>query len=183
MEAGALQTFKKRQRNVLNNMIISHVISSYIIYYSTYIYVYVYITVVLHPSTRFIFLIVPMSWGASECHWDERRGRPPHLGCGWGNLCTAFCGQPMRVFPKIRVPQNGWFIVENPIKMDDLGIPLFLETPMRLWNSLFTLPWSLGPCLPWRRFRFLHWWTSLCEFLECLGGLWPGWCIGIGRNI
>ena len=35
------------------------------------------------------------------------------------------------MFPKIGVPQNGWFIVENPIKMDDLvGFPIFLETPI-----------------------------------------------------
>ena len=45
------------------------------------------------------------------------------------------------VFSKIGVPQNGWFIMENRIKMDDLGAhpikmddlggpPLFLETPI-----------------------------------------------------
>ena len=37
---------------------------------------------------------------------------------------------PIWVFPKIMVPQNGWFIREIPIKKDDLGVPLFLETPI-----------------------------------------------------
>ena len=47
------------------------------------------------------------------------------------------------VFPKTGVPQNGWFMMEIPIKLDDLGVPPFSETP--LCNTMFfPQHWMLG---------------------------------------
>ena len=58
--------------------------------------------------------------------------REPH---NFDSLAKCFQPTTIWMFPKIGVPQKGWFIVENPIKIHDLGVPLFLERP--IWKVTF----------------------------------------------
>ena len=59
----------------------------------------------------------------------------PHHLCFTKIISNSAMQRCIWVFPKLGVPQNGWFIMENPItvKWMILGVSLFLKTPIYIY--------------------------------------------------
>ena len=53
----------------------------------------------------------------------------------------------MGVSKNRETPQNGWFVMENLSRMDDLGVPLFLETPIYGSDILKTKTYDSFECI------------------------------------
>ena len=80
----------------------------------------------------------------------------------WGaqTLVHSWLVKVKWVFPRIGVPQNGWFIMENPIKMDDLGVKVLSLSRDTCFPLLHAGLGSLQGNIELRGFLLQNWWEK-----------------------
>jgi len=72
-------------------------------------------------------------------------------------------------FQKIGIPQNGWFIMENPIKMGWFGYPYFRKHPNLYLFLIYQLPtWDMLNSTFYTSPKLLHSTQRMRHFRRCL---------------
>ena len=106
-------------------------LSIYLIYLSIYLSIYLYI---------YIYISWPWLW---HCLCDVLSGA---AGCAvWSHLGCFKDPWSFWFYPKY-----GWFRRESPIKLDDSGVPPFMETPIYIYTHLVCI------CISFHIFHHTH---------------------------
>ena len=130
----------------------------YIYIYIVYIYIYIYIYIAWPHKTGnnkgSIFFIGTNFLRSQTSTPTAQAWNILSDGCKITKMTEEFywkARQNIWVFPKIGIPQNGWFIMENPIIWFG-GYPYFWKHPYttwyeegkHTWNDCLKDKWELG---------------------------------------